>query len=67
MGPRFDETPRGRRFYDSQLPKLIAAIEANTAELKRANDLKEQELTSKGADNYDEVRTGTDLLQDGRN
>ena len=44
MGPRFDETVRGRKFYDSQLPKLIAAIEANTAELKRANDLKEIEL-----------------------
>lgn len=67
MGPRFDETPRGRRFYDSQLPKLIVAIEANTAELKRANDLKEKELEGKGEYNNDEVRTGTDLLQDGRN
>ena len=44
MGPRFDETNRGRRFYDSDLPRLIRAIEENTKELKRANDLKEQEL-----------------------
>ncbi len=44
MAIRFDETMQGKRFFNSQLPKLIAAIEANTAELKRANDLKEQEL-----------------------
>ena len=44
MGPRFDETMRGRKFYDADLPRLIKAIEANTAELKRANDLKEKEL-----------------------
>lgn len=44
MGPRFDETQRGRMFFDSQIPKMIKAIEANTAELKRANDLKEKEL-----------------------
>ena len=44
MSFRFDETIRGQRFYDAQLPRLIAAIESNTAELKRANDLKEQEL-----------------------
>lgn len=44
MGPRFDETVRGRKFFDGQLPRLIKAIEDNTAELKRANDLKEKEL-----------------------
>ena len=44
MGPRFDETVRGRKFYDNHFPKLIRAIEENTKELKRANDLKEQEL-----------------------
>ena len=41
---RFDETPRGVRFYDRQLPQLIKAITENTQELKRANDLKEAEL-----------------------
>ena len=44
MVPRFDETNRGRKFYESDLPRLIKAIEENTKELKRANDLKEQEL-----------------------
>ena len=48
MGFRFDETMRGRKFYDADLPRLIKAIEANTAEMKRANDLKEAELTHKG-------------------
>lgn len=67
MGLRFDETARGRIFFESQLPKLIKSIEENTAELKRANDLKEKELASKGADNDEKVRTGTYLLQDGRN
>lgn len=50
MGPRFDETMRGRKFYDADLPRLIKAIEANTAELKRANDLKEKELTDHGGE-----------------
>ena len=40
MSFRFDETLRGQRFYDSQLPKLIRAIEENTQELKRANEIK---------------------------
>lgn len=48
MGPRFDETPAGRKFFGADLPKLIKAIEANTAELKRANDLKEKEIGLKG-------------------
>lgn len=47
MGPRFDETQRGRRFFDAHIPKLIKAIEENTAELKRANDLKEKEQNKK--------------------
>lgn len=65
MGLRFDETARGRIFFESQLPKLIKAIEENTKEMKRANDIKEK--ASKGADIYEKVRTGDDLLQDGRN
>lgn len=48
MGPRFDETVRGRKFFEADLPKLIRAITENTAELKRANDLKELELRQKG-------------------
>lgn len=48
MAVRFDETIRGRKFFDAQLPKLIRAITENTEELKRANDLKELELKHKG-------------------
>lgn len=62
MPVRFDETLRGRKFYDSQLPKLIKAIEANTAELKRANDLKELEL--KGVVT-DEQQEGPDNISNG--
>ena len=62
MSVRFDETLRGRKFYDSQLPKLIKAIEANTAELKRANDLKELEL--KGVVT-DEQQEGSDTISNG--
>lgn len=62
MPVRFDETLRGRKFYDSQLPKLIKAIEANTAELKRANDLKELEL--KGVVT-DEQQEGPDTISNG--
>lgn len=40
MSIRFDETIRGQRFYDAQLPRLIKAIEENTKELKRANEIK---------------------------
>ena len=48
MSIRFDETIRGRKFFDAQIPNLIRSIEENTAELKRANDLKELELKHKG-------------------
>ena len=70
MGPRFDETQRGRKFYDADLPKLvkaiseipalIKAIQENTAELKRRNDLKAAELypnhTRGGNDEADKER-----------
>lgn len=44
MGINFHETILGRRFFEGQFPALIKAIEANTAEMKRANDLKEIEV-----------------------
>lgn len=47
MGPQFFETPAGRKFFGADLPKLIKAIEENTAELKRANDLKERMITDR--------------------
>lgn len=56
MGPRFDETPRGRRFFESDLPKLIKAIQELTEEMKRTNDLKAEEYKRKyGYDLLDEV------------
>ena len=67
MGPRFDETIRGRKFFDGQLPQLIKAIQENTAELKRANDLKEAELKSKGVlQEGESLQTERDSLHDGR-
>lgn len=50
MGPEFFQTPAGRKFFGADLPKLIKAIEANTAEIKRANDLKEAEYRANGCD-----------------
>lgn len=64
MGVRFDETIRGRKFYDGDLPRLIKAIEANTAELKRANDLKEAELGVNGVIISEQPEK--DSLHDGR-
>lgn len=48
MDLRFDQTIRGRKFFEADFPKLIRAIMENTEELKRANDLKELELRQKG-------------------
>lgn len=48
MSFRFDETQRGRKFYDSDIPKLVKALSGIHEELKRANDLKELELKNKG-------------------
>ena len=42
--PQLHETGYGRDFFGHQLPKLIKNIENLSQELKRANDLKEQEL-----------------------
>lgn len=39
----FFETVAGHRFFEKQLPDLIRALEKVAAELKRSNDLKEQE------------------------
>lgn len=63
---RFDETQRGRKFYDAQLPKLIKTIEENTKALNRANELKELELKSKGVITDEEQQEGHNSVQDGR-
>lgn len=44
MSIQFHETIMGKKFYEGTLPRLIKAIEENTKEMKRSNDLKEQEL-----------------------
>lgn len=54
IGFQLHETLIGQRFFQAQLPQLIKAIEANTAELKRANDLKEAELKHKGVPCHEE-------------
>jgi hypothetical protein len=40
----FFETVMGKRFFEGTIPKLIEAIVNLTKELKRTNDLKEEEL-----------------------
>lgn len=65
MGPRFDETPRGRRFFESDLPKLIKAIQEQTAEMKRANDLREAEYRANGIDLLEYVSNDNGSENDG--
>lgn len=36
--PRFDETVYGKRFFDSQLPKLIKALERIADALEKQNE-----------------------------
>ena len=38
----------GRQFFENDIPKVNKNLEAIAKELKRANDLKEQELKQKG-------------------
>jgi hypothetical protein len=45
MGPKFFETGYGRRFFDKQLPDLIAALEAIARELAAANEARQQQLS----------------------
>lgn len=74
MAVRFDETPRGRTFFESHVPMMIKAIEDHTAELKRANDLKEKELeqwdklfgTSKGEMKNENPQQGSNLPHDSK-
>ena len=47
MSIQFHETIRGQRFFDGTLPRICNALEAIASELKRANDLADQNLSSK--------------------
>lgn len=41
----FQQTRRGAIFYDHHVPEIMKALKGIQLEMKRANDLKEQELT----------------------
>lgn len=43
-GPQFFQTIMGRKFYEGDVPQITKALKGIHEELKRANDLKEQEL-----------------------
>lgn len=40
---QFHETPYGKRFFDSQLPKIIKALERIADALEKANEPKEED------------------------
>ena len=40
----FFQTMMGRKFYEADVPRVARALEDIAKELRRANDLKEQEL-----------------------
>lgn len=43
----FFETIMGHKFYEHSVPEIIKNLNKIAVELKRANDLKEQELKNK--------------------
>ena len=53
MGPQFFQTLMGKSFFEGQVPKISKALTDIGAELKRANDLKEQELHAKQQESLD--------------
>lgn len=46
MGPQFFQTGYGKRFFDSQLPKLIGAINRLADAVEKQNEVKEEEKTN---------------------
>lgn len=44
---QFFQTIMGKRFYQADIPKIVKALGDIATELKRANDLKEAELSKK--------------------
>ena len=43
MGPQFFETGYGKRFFESQLPKLIKSINRLADAIEEQNEIKEEE------------------------
>jgi Sec-independent protein translocase protein TatA len=50
---QFFQTGYGRNFFENQLPSLIKNVGRVADEMKRANDLKEQELNAKHQEGVD--------------
>lgn len=46
-GPEFFQTRMGQKFYDVTMLGISASLKTIADELKRANDLKEQEILKK--------------------
>ncbi len=46
MGPQFFQTGYGRRFFESQLPELIKAINRLADAVEKQNTIKEEEKAS---------------------
>lgn len=46
MGPQLFQTRYGKRFFDSQLPKLIEAINRLADAVEKQNEVKEEEKTN---------------------
>lgn len=46
MEPQFFQTGYGKRFFDSQLPKLIKAINRLADAVEKQNEIKEEEKKS---------------------
>ena len=51
MGPQFHETDYGRRFFLSQLPNLIKAINRLADTMEKQNELKEEEKKNDQSEN----------------
>lgn len=48
--PQFHETVYGKRYYESQLPRLLNALDTIAYELKRSNDITEGKHLKRIAD-----------------
>ena len=48
--PEFFQTRMGTKFYEGTVPRIAEALEGILKELKRANDLKENEDEDKSTD-----------------
>ena len=57
-GPEFFQTRMGQKFYEGTMPRLVEAVNNLTAEMKRQNDLTEQQLKKGEGDAGDSDSTG---------